>query len=329
MKSLENLNTRARIGGLADHAASHEHAPPAGPHHVSSKARATRQAAAQAGSSEPLRTGADTLNSGELSRAGVAVIVPAYGQHHLTRDVLQDLRDDGYPCAVYIVDNGGDYRATGDEHVLRPGANLGWAGGCNLGLITAQQRGHAGYVLLNNDVRLSHRFLPGLLEAWQHTGAALVAPVYDHNWPQQRVSFAGPAGEYSPRKLDRAVPFTDGTCIFIPHQTLLRVGLLDERTWPRYGWGCDKDYALRVRRAVGTVWITERAYLNHFGRQTAAKATWYSEQEAEAENDAGMATKWGPAWKDLLYAGFDGTPREGVVQRRIAAAASTPPAASC
>lgn len=324
---LEILCFRARIGGLAGHAPSHEQAPPADPQSSVRQGQHHRAGAARAGSSAPLRTGADTVDGGELRRAGAAVIVPAYGQHHLTRAVLQDLRDDGYPCAVYIVDNGGDYRATGEEYVLRPGANLRWAGGCNLGLITAQQHGHAGYVLLNNDVRLSHGFLLRLLEAWRDTGAALVGPVYDHNWPQQRVSYAGPASEYRPRKLDRAVPFTDGTCMFIPHRTLLQVGLLDERTWPRYGWGCDKDYALRVREASGTVWVTERAYLNHLGRQTAAKAIWYSEQEAEAENDAGMAAKWGPAWKDLLYAGFDSTPREGVVQHRIAVAAATPPAA--
>src|SRR5450755_1325787 len=291
---------------------------PSDPGPISNLNIALKQAAGSASFPDPRCTGVDTLDNDKPSRAAVAVIVPVYGQHHLTQAVLQDLRNDGYPCAVYIIDNGGDYQAAGEEYILRPEANLHWAGGCNFGLRAAQAYGHEGYVLLNNDVRLSHGFLRGLLEAWRDTDAALVGPVYDDNWPQQRVSYAGTAAAYNPRELDRIVPFTDGTCMLIPNKTLLQVGLLDERTWPRYGWGCDKDYALRIRQAAGSVWVTERAYLNHLGRQTAAKATRYNEREAETENDVGMATKWGPAWKDLLYAGFDNTSREGVVQQRIA-----------
>jgi GT2 family glycosyltransferase len=177
-------------------------------------------------------------------------------------------------------------------------------------------------VLLNNDVRLSRGFLAGLAEACQASPAGLIAPAYDRNWPQQRTGYSGPADHYRPAEREHPVPFADGTCLAVPHQTLRRAGLLDERSWPRYGWGCDKDYALRVRQAGGEVRVTERAYLNHLGRRTAATAPWYDEAEAEAENNAGMTVKWGQDWRDLLYAGFDAVPRAGLAQERLARAGS-------
>jgi GT2 family glycosyltransferase len=219
---------------------------------------------------------------------------------------------------VYVVDNRGDYRARGDEQVLRPGENLGWAGGCNYGLVAAQLENHSAYVLLNNDVRLSSGFLDGLVDAWRETDAALVVPVYDHNWPQQRRGYDGPAAGYRSSRREHLVPFIDGTCLFIPSTTLRRVGSLDEGTWPRYGWGCDKDYALRIRRAGGSVWATERVYLNHLARRTAKEWHWYDEREAEIENDRGMSSKWGPSWKEELYHSFPEVSREGLVQRRLA-----------
>ena len=73
----------------------------------------------------------------------------------------------------------------------------------------------------------------------------------------------------------------------------------------------------RVRIAGGRVQVTERAYLNHLGRRTAATAPWYDEADAEAENDTGMAAKWGPHWRDVLYHGFDDVPRAGLVQQRL------------
>jgi GT2 family glycosyltransferase len=258
------------------------------------------------------------LQAGTLGLRDAAVIVPVYGQQHLTEAVLADLRRQDCPHAVYVVDNGGDYQPAGEEFVVRPGRNLRWAGGCNLGLLVAQDQGHCAYILLNNDVRLSPGFLSGLLDAWRRTGAGLLGPVYDRNWPQQRVAFTGPAAHYHPRPAERQVPFVDGTCLLIPHATLRRAGLIDEATWPRHGWGCDKDYALRVRWTGGRVQVTERAYLNHLGRRTAAAQPGYDEADAEAENDAGMAAKWGPAWREILYAGFPDTPRDGLVQQRLA-----------
>ena len=90
---------------------------------------------------------------------GICVIIPVLGEQHLTDAVIKDLRDDGYRCTIYVVDNGGDYRPRGVEHVLRPRRNLHWAGGCNFGLSTVKDRSYAAYVLLNNDVRLSRGFL--------------------------------------------------------------------------------------------------------------------------------------------------------------------------
>jgi hypothetical protein len=265
------------------------------------------------------------LRAGTLGQRDAAVIIPVYGQRHLTEAVLADLRRQDCRHTVYVVDNRGDHEPIGAEFVLRPGWNLRWAGGCNIGLLAAQDQGHCAYILLNNDVRLSPGFLSGLLGAWRRTGAALVGPVYDRNWPQQRIVYTGPAADYRPRPSERPVPFVDGTCLLIPHTTLRAAGLIDEQTWPRHGWGCDKDYALRVRFAAGRVQVTERAYLNHLGRRTAATQPGYDEADAEAENDTGMAAKWGPEWRDLLYAGFADAPRAGLVQQRLAARAETAP----
>jgi hypothetical protein len=52
-------------------------------------------------------------------------------------------------------------------------------------------------------------------------------------------------------------------------------------------------------------------------RQTAKQFQDFSELDAERENDKDMAEKWGPDWRDLLYAGFENLSRLGMVQQRI------------
>ena len=45
------------------------------------------------------------------------------------------------------------------------------------------------------------------------------------------------------------------------------IGGMDLRSFGRYGWGIDLDLALRARNAGYGLYITEMAYINHFGRR--------------------------------------------------------------
>ena len=125
-------------------------------------------------------------SQGRLGRSDLAVIIPVAGQHQLTRDLLADLRRDSHPCTVYIVDNGGDYQPVADEHVLRPGKNLHWSGGCNLGLLTAQDQGHLAYVLCSTTTSGS---APGSCPPWPQHGTLPPAP----GWSARSTTGTGPS----------------------------------------------------------------------------------------------------------------------------------------
>lgn len=252
----------------------------------------------------------------------VSVIVCSFGRNDLTLQTLEDLdlANSRGGHAVCIVDNQGSFvRPAHDTvHVIRPPSNLGWARGSNRGVRSMMSRTDAQvFVLLNNDVRLSYAFVQGLYEAWQQTGAAVIGPAYDHNWPQQRIAFNGRPSDYLPMPVDRLVPFVDGTCMLISRKIVDAIGFLDDQHWAEWGWGCDKDFCLRARATGASVFVTERSYLSHTARGTAALMPDFSEANAEAENDEGMTVKWGTNWRDLLYEGFDSCSRVGLVQERL------------
>jgi GT2 family glycosyltransferase len=249
----------------------------------------------------------------------VAIVIPIFGRHDLTRTVLTDLTREEGRFDIWLVDNQGSFEPGGvPVEVVRPGVNLGWSRGCNFGVSVAWKGKYRAFILLNNDVRLSPSFVGGLINAADVTGGDVIGPLYDHNWPHQRGSYRGNAGAYVGRACDFLAPFVDGTCMLIRRSVFEKVGFLDEGHWPRYGWGCDKDFALRVRGAGGSVWITERSYLNHLARQTVKEFSGFSEAEAERENDLGMLRKWGSDWRELLYRGFQNVPRLGLVQEQLA-----------
>lgn len=250
----------------------------------------------------------------------VVVVICAYGRDSLTLQTLRDLGHSSIGHMVCVVDNQGSFAAPECDaiRVIRPSANLGWARGSNLGLRSMISGTDASaFVLLNNDVRLSPGFIDGLYDAWLHTGAAVIGPAYDHNWPHQRIRYSGQPCDYRSSPVERLVPFVDGTCMMISREVVNAVGYLDHRYWPEWGWGCDKDFCLRVRSNVGSVFVTERCYLSHHARGTVAHMPAFTEAKAEAENDAGMAAKWGPEWCDLLYEGFDYCDRVGLVQKNL------------
>jgi UDP:flavonoid glycosyltransferase YjiC (YdhE family)/SAM-dependent methyltransferase len=228
-----------------------------------------------------------------------AVVIPVLGRPDLVYALLRDIAREPDASPV-IVDNGGDYEPLGTERVLHPGENLGWAGGCNFALRELADADYDAFVLLNSDTRLGPDFFAGLWQAWRVTQAWILGPVYDGVWPCQRVKHDDIAATYRPRPVHRPVLFLDGTCLFLPRVTVAAIGLLDANSFPRHGWGVDFDYALRTRRAGGTICATELSYLHHEGGGTASLQAEGWKLRAWEEMVCGMRRKWGQAWPNLL-----------------------------
>ncbi len=243
----------------------------------------------------------------------IAVVIPVYGQHHLTETVLADLTAQGpvpgVELAVYLVDNGDDWEGPHPDgtRVVRPGENLGWTRGTNLGLETAAaERDVDVFMCLNNDVRLDPRFVEGLAGALRaYPRAGLLAPLYDDVWAHQKGPYLGPAADYvrPDPPTEREVGFVDGTCMLITHRAWNRLGPFDEEHFGAHGWGADIDYGCRAVAAGLKVLVTDRAYLNHEHQGTAKHMGIDWNAAAEAELQAGMTAKYGPTWREDLTGG--------------------------
>lgn len=237
-----------------------------------------------------------------------AVIIPIYGEHHFTNNLLDDISHEGHLVDVYLVDNGDNYKRLYQPTVgispliLSPGENLGWARGTNYGISKAMLRNnYKGLFLMNNDVRISTGFFSEIIASAEYMPlAGIVAPMYDDVWPQQKNGFTGEAWRYQIQPHIHEVNFVDGTCMYVPAPVMASVGLLDTEHFGRIGWGAEMDYALRVREKGYSVYATERAFLNHYGQVTAKKVFDNYEHEAGEELNTGMTRKYGVEWKKLL-----------------------------
>jgi GT2 family glycosyltransferase len=237
--------------------------------------------------------------------ARTLAVIPAYGQHHLTAQVVADCARE--PVGIVVVDNRGDYQATGTETVLRPGTNTGWLHGNNLAIERElPHRRWDRFVLLNNDLRLSTGFFAGLVWTELSSGASVVGASYDGWWKVQRPDEVAngtflPAGSFIPRPVYLPYGACDGTCVSVHRRVFDRVGLLDGQAFGRFGWAASTDLCFRARDAGMTTAISRAAFANHLdgGRHT-ARAVFGAEYEtlAEAEGSHGMVAKWGFGWRD-------------------------------
>ncbi|HET6733253.1 glycosyltransferase family 2 protein [Mycobacterium sp.] len=224
--------------------------------------------------------------------------IPVYGQHKYTHALIADLRRE--QADFVIIDNRGDYPRIGDEHVITPGRNLGWAGGSNFILRHAFANGYSHAMTLNNDTRLSPGFVNGLLDPRIPDDAGIVVPVYDDIGGHKRIlsDYRGPAADYRPKPILRKLPFSDACGLMITRSAWQAVGGFDERSFGRFAWGADVDLCLRARVAGFGVYATEMAYMNHFGRKTAKQFSLYGAR-AQYRYRYGMLRYWLKDWRLL------------------------------
>ena len=167
-------------------------------------------------------------------------------------------------------------RAFPDVELIRNGANLGFAGGVNVGIRRAFERGADWAFLLNNDAVVE----PGFVEALERVAAAradaglLACKVL---WEDgQTIQYAGATFNallgYSGRRVGFGGPDTfhevvdvgraDGAALAISRVAADRVGLFDEQL---FAYVEDVDLSLRMRAAgFGVVFVPD-ARVRHKG----------------------------------------------------------------
>lgn len=238
-----------------------------------------------------------------------AVVLTCFGKPELTNAVVGDLLDDPQdaPFDIHVVDNKGDYSNDNPRvHVYQMTRNLGWLCGVNFGISITLDQGYDDIIFMDNDVRLSPKFVSNMIWTKNIYGKVVLAPSYDDVWQQQYLA-GGSAGSYVPTSnVRRNVSFVDGTCQMFDADTFQLIAAsgdgnwLDERYFTQHGWGADFDLGIRCKEAGVEIIVTEGSYLNHLRGATNKSIKKNYEEAASKEMNGGLNEKYGPDWHGRL-----------------------------
>lgn len=214
----------------------------------------------------------------------VAVVVLNWNGKQDTLECLESIGKLDYPnYQTVVVDNG----STDDSvdairtkfpnvFVLQTGANLGYAGGNNVGIKWALNNGADHILLLNNDTAIDPKLLSAFVEAAQTIPNAGVfgAKIYFHDQPDV-LWFAG--GRWLPNAMRlehigygqkdgdefeqyRECDYVTGCALLVSADVFRKVGLLDEDFFLTYE---ETDWCYRARNNGYRCIVVPRAKLWH------------------------------------------------------------------
>lgn len=222
-----------------------------------------------------------------------SVIIPVWNGREYLPACLDALLAQDYPdFEVIVVDNAsvdGSADLVAERYpqvrLIRNAQNLGFAGGCNIGLKTA----HGDiFILLNEDTVVQPGWLQALVKALQRpevgvVGCKILYPdgkTIQHaggwiEWPLGLAHHYG-QGEEDNGQWDepRQVEYVTGAAMAFRRDVLERVGPLDEEFWPAYFE--DVDFCFRVREAGFEVWYMPEAVVLHKGTVTLTEPAQHS-----------------------------------------------------
>jgi len=215
----------------------------------------------------------------------VAVVVLSWNGRDDTLGCLASLAAVSYPeLATIVVDNGSSdglrealEAAFPAVELVRSELNLGFAGGCNLGIRRALERGARYVLVLNNDVEVDPGFVGALVEeARRRPDAGALCSKVLYLDPPDLIWFAGarfdPRSGYNGRqrgyrerddgRFDEVVE-SDRACgaaMLLPRAVLEEVGLFDPEL---FAYSEDTDWSLRARAAGHRVYLVPRSRVWH------------------------------------------------------------------
>jgi len=207
--------------------------------------------------------------SGPLSEPKVSIVIVNWNTYEITRECLLSLRALTYKGAsIVLVDNASSDDSAArlstefeETIVISNSENLGFTGGCNVGIKHALKLGAQYILLLNSDTIVDSRFLSLMVHAAEkERNIGLLNPTILHSdsgdpwyaggsvnlWtgiPRHNRGARG-SGEQSQAPVD--VTFVTGCALLIKAPVVRHIGLLDETFFLAYE---DADWSIRARRA--------------------------------------------------------------------------------
>jgi len=200
----------------------------------------------------------------------VAAVVLSWNRRNDTLACLRSLAAAEPAPHVIVVDNASTdgtaeavRREFRDMHLIENQANLGFAGGNDVGIRHALAHGADHVLVLNNDTEVDPGFLTPLLdEAARRPDAGALSPKILFAEPRDLIWFAG--AEYEPRsgyngrhrgyrerddgRFDEVVEIgrVCGAAMLVPREVLETVGVFDPEL---FSYSEDTDWSLRAREA--------------------------------------------------------------------------------
>lgn len=229
-----------------------------------------------------------TRQSAGADDLGLVAIVLNYATPDRTILAVRSLQTSLVPPdGIIVVDNGSPddsldrlRRVLPDVGLLETGANLGFAGGCNVGIAAALDRGARWILLVNSDVVLAAGAVGAMqAAAAAHPDAGILAPLVVRSDEPGRIDSAGisytpatgrmrhPEHGCDAARFDGCPPFevaaVMGCAMLISRPVFDRVGRFDEAWYYSFE---DIDFCLTARRVGFDVLCVPAAIALHHGQ---------------------------------------------------------------
>jgi len=198
----------------------------------------------------------------------VGVVILNWNRFDDTAECLRSVLASDHPEFEAIVVDNGSTNGSADRlardfpglTLIRAGANLGYAGGNNLGLKAAFDRGSAAALVLNNDAIIEPSTISRLVIGAADPAVGIAGPkIYFYGEPDRLWSAGGylrepwDVGLWGSRRPDGArfegpheVDWVTGCALLIKREVVERIGLMDEGYFLLFE---ETEWCVRARKA--------------------------------------------------------------------------------
>lgn len=206
----------------------------------------------------------------------VIVVVLNWNGWHDTLECIASLQKLNYPnVELTVVDNGSTDGSQAwieaqfpDVRVIQTGTNLGFGGGCNVGIRNALESG-ADYIwLINSDATVDQNSLAALvaLADAQTCVGAVGSVLYEFDRPEQIQLWGGGRvnlwlGTSRHQIAPAALDFISGASMLLRREAIEQVGMFDDQAFFMY-WE-DSDLCFRLRQFGWQLAVAEDSRVWH------------------------------------------------------------------